>query len=157
MFRIGHGFDAHRFTAGDHLILGGVHIPFTHGILAHSDGDVILHALCDALLGAAALGDIGQHFSDKDLQWKNADSRLLLKNVFAKLQPHYVIHNLDITVLADSPKLSPYVMSMREHIKDDLALELNQVSVKATTLEGMGYIGRGEGIACYAVVLIGSV
>ncbi len=154
-FRIGHGYDVHAFGGDKPLMLGGVLIPNAQGVLAHSDGDVVLHAVCDALLGAAALGDIGEHFPDTDLRWKGADSRTLLRHVLSLLrEKNYSISNLDITVLAQTPRLKNYKQTMRETIASDLGLTVDQVNVKATTTEGLGYIGRKEGIAVEAVVLI---
>lgn len=154
-FRIGHGFDVHAFAPGDHVMLGGVRVPHTHGVLAHSDGDVILHALCDALLGALALGDIGAHFPPTDARWKNADSRDLLAAVFALVaQAGWRVGNVDSTVLAESPKLRPHVAAMQAGIAGVLGCGLDQVSVKATTTERLGFVGRGEGIAANAVVLL---
>ena len=155
MYRIGQGYDAHRFCEGEKLILGGVTIPYEKGMLAHSDGDVILHALCDALLGAAALGDIGQHFPDSDAKFKDIDSRILVQNVIKKLVVlKYSVVNVDLTVIAQAPKLSPYIQSMRENIAQDTRLSIGAVNVKATTTEGMGFEGRGEGIAAKAVALL---
>ncbi|NIR60523.1 MAG: 2-C-methyl-D-erythritol 2,4-cyclodiphosphate synthase [Gammaproteobacteria bacterium] len=153
--RIGQGFDAHRFDAGDHIVLGGVRIPFERGVAAHSDGDVLLHALCDALLGAAALGDIGRHFPDEDAAHAGADSRGLLRGV-ASLVAEQGLHpvNVDATVIAQAPRLAPYLERMRGHIAEDLVLGTEAVSVKATTTEGMGFTGRGEGIAALAVVCL---
>lgn len=153
--RIGHGFDVHRFGPGDHVMLGGVKLPFTHGFVAHSDGDVLLHALCDALLGACALGDIGRHFPDTDDAWKGADSRDLLRRVWVLVQnAGWEIANLDATIMAQAPKMAPHVDAMRAVIAGDLALSLSQVNVKATTTERLGFTGRGEGIAAEAVVLL---
>lgn len=153
--RIGHGFDVHRFGPGEHVMIGGVKLPFTHGFVAHSDGDVLLHALCDALLGACALGDIGRHFPDTDETWKGADSRDLLRRVWALVQDAgWDVANLDATIMAQAPKMAPHIESMREIIAGDLALSLSQVNVKATTTERLGFTGRGEGIAAEAVVLL---
>lgn len=153
--RIGHGFDVHAFAPGSELRLGGVSIPYNQGLRAHSDGDVVLHALCDALLGAAALGDIGQHFPDTAAQYENIDSRVLLRHINDLIElNHYTIHNTDITIIAQAPKLAPYIPAMRECIAIDLNLELGQVNIKATTTEHLGYIGRKEGIAVHAIVLI---
>ena len=155
MYRIGQGYDAHRFCDDGKLILGGVTIPYEKGMLAHSDGDVILHALCDALLGAAALGDIGKHFPDSDAKFKDIDSRILVQNVIKKLVVlKYSVVNVDLTVIAQAPKLSPYIQSMRENIAQDTRLSIGAVNVKATTTEGMGFEGRGEGIAAKAVALL---
>ncbi|MBA2653842.1 MAG: 2-C-methyl-D-erythritol 2,4-cyclodiphosphate synthase [Gammaproteobacteria bacterium] len=155
MFRIGHGYDAHCFEEGRPLVLGGVRIPSSKGMKAHSDGDVILHAICDALLGAAALGDIGQHFPDTQKEYANIDSRILLRQVAALVTDNnYHINNVDVTVLAQTPKLAPYIAEMRRNIANELLLTFNDVNVKATTTEKMGFIGREEGIACYAVTLL---
>lgn len=153
--RIGHGFDVHRFGDGDHIVLGGVRIPHSAGLLAHSDGDVLLHALCDALLGAMAMGDIGRHFPDTDPRFAGIDSRLLLREVYQSIaQRGWAVGNVDITVVAQAPKLAPYIQSMRTHIAEDLQLGPDDVNVKATTTEGIGYIGRQEGIAAHAVALL---
>ena len=153
--RIGTGYDVHRLVEGRDLILGGVKIPYEKGLLGHSDADVLLHALCDALLGAAALGDIGMLFPDNDPAYEGADSLKLLAKVGERLQEEgYYISNIDATVIAQRPKLSPYRMQMRDNIADVLHLEKDQVSVKATTEEGLGFTGRGEGIAAQAVCLI---
>ncbi|MGM0858094.1 MAG: 2-C-methyl-D-erythritol 2,4-cyclodiphosphate synthase [Pseudomonadota bacterium] len=153
--RIGHGFDVHRFGPGDHLMLGGVKVAFDQGFVAHSDGDVLLHAVSDALLGACALGDIGHHFPDTDPAWKGADSRDLLRQVMALVRGEgYNVVNIDATVMAQAPKLAPLVGAMRDAIAADLALSIGQVNVKATTTERLGFTGRGEGIAAEAVVLL---
>jgi len=153
--RIGQGYDVHAFVEGRPLILGGVSVPYSKGLAGHSDADVLLHAICDALLGAAALGDIGQHFPDTDEKYRGADSRVLLREVCALLaQNAYTLINLDATIIAQSPKLSPYILSMRECIASDLSVELNQVNIKATTTEHLGFEGKGQGIAAQAVVLI---
>lgn len=153
--RIGHGFDAHRFTPGRPLILGGVSIPHPQGLAAHSDGDVLVHALCDALLGAAALGDIGRHFPDTKPEFKGVDSRELLRRVVAMVGEHKLrIGNVDMTVVAQAPRLAPHIVTMRTHLSDDLGIPLDHINIKATTTEGMGYAGRGEGIAAHAVVLL---
>lgn len=155
MFRIGHGFDAHRFGGDGPVILGGVAIPYEQGMLAHSDGDVALHALCDALLGACALGDIGQHFPDTDPAFKGADSRDLLRHVMGLVtQQGYQIGNLDVTIVAQAPRLASYIPVMRQCIAEDCLCAVTQVNVKATTTEKMGYVGRKEGIAVHAVVLL---
>lgn len=155
MFRIGHGYDVHAFEDGKPLILGGVAINYPKGMKGHSDGDVVLHALCDALLGAAALGDIGKHFPDTDVRFSGIDSRILLRNV-AKLlsEKTYVVNNVDMTIIAQIPKISPYIEKMRDTIASDLKINRDQVSVKATTSEGMGFIGRCEGISVHAVAII---
>lgn len=153
--RIGQGFDAHCFREGDHVVLGGVQIPHERGLAAHSDGDVLLHALCDALLGAAALGDIGKHFPDTSGEFKGIDSRILLRRTSALVaEMGFRVVNVDGTVIAERPKIAPHVATMRERIAEDLGLPLAAVSVKATTTEKMGFTGRGEGIAAMAVVLI---
>jgi 2-C-methyl-D-erythritol 2,4-cyclodiphosphate synthase len=156
--RIGHGFDAHRFQAGGRLILGGVEIPHSHSLEGHSDADVVIHALCDALLGAAALGDLGQHFPPGEATWRGADSRVFLRKINALLAAkNYSVSNIDVTIIAESPKLAPYREQMRANLAADLTLAIDQVSVKATTTEGMGFTGRKEGIAAQAVVLINSL
>ena len=153
--RIGHGFDVHAFGDGDHVILGGQRIAHDRGLVAHSDGDVVLHALCDALLGAAALGDIGQHFPDTDPRYQQADSRDLLRQVVGLVQERqWLVKNVDVTVVAQRPRLAPHVEGMCEVIAKDLQLDRAAVNVKATTTEGLGYVGREEGIACHAVVLL---
>ena len=155
MIRIGQGLDVHAFEEGDFVTLAGVKIPHTHGLKAHSDGDVILHALSDALLGALALGDIGQHFPDTDPEFKGADSRVLLRHVYTLVQDRgYELQNADITVACERPKLAPHNLEMRQNIADDLDVELTQVSVKATTTEKLGFTGRQEGIFASAVVLL---
>lgn len=154
-FRIGQGYDVHAFTTGDHVMLGGVRVPHTAGVLAHSDGDVLLHAVCDALLGAAALGDIGMHFSDKDPQWRGVDSRVLLRHVAALLVgKHFRVVNVDATVLADAPRLGQFREAMRANLAADLGIELDQINIKATTSEGLGFIGKREGLACHAIALL---
>lgn len=154
--RIGHGFDVHRFGPGDHLMIGGVKLPFSQGFVAHSDGDVLLHAISDALLGACALGDIGHHFPDTDAEWKGADSRALLRHVMNLIQAEgFGIVNLDATLMAQAPKMAPHIETMRQTIADTLDVSLGQVNVKATTTEQLGFTGRGEGIAAEAVVLLG--
>ncbi len=153
--RIGHGFDVHRFGPGDHLMIGGVKLPFDHGFVAHSDGDVLLHAISDALLGACALGDIGRHFPDTDPAWKGADSRGLLRHVVALVRGEgFEVVNLDATVMAQAPKMAPHIEAMRTAIAETLGVTLGQVNVKATTTERLGFTGRGEGIAAEAVVLL---
>ncbi|MSS75980.1 MAG: 2-C-methyl-D-erythritol 2,4-cyclodiphosphate synthase [Methyloglobulus sp.] len=155
MIRVGQGYDVHRFNDGDHIILGGVKIPYEQGLEAHSDGDVVLHALCDALLGAAALGDIGKHFPDTDPEFKGADSRVLLRHVYKIVQEQgYNLGNADITIVAQAPKMASYIAGMCGNIAADLQVEINQVNVKATTTEKLGFEGRKEGIAVHAVVLI---
>ncbi len=153
--RVGQGYDAHRFAPGRPLILGGVKIDHPFGLEAHSDGDVLIHALCDALLGAAGLRDIGFHFPDSRDEYKNIDSRHLLRRVMALLEHEgWLLGNADITVVAQAPKLSPHIETMREQISKILRTGLKNINIKATTTEGMGFAGRGEGIACYAVVLL---
>jgi len=154
-FRVGQGLDVHAFGDGDHVMLGGVRIPHDQGLVAHSDGDVVLHAVCDALLGAAALGDIGQHFPPTDDRWHNVDSRDLLARVrWLLADANWCPVNADITVACERPKLAPQVPAMREAIAGVMGLALDAVSVKATTTERLGFCGRGEGIAALAVVLI---
>lgn len=153
--RIGHGYDVHRFCDGDFIILGGVRIPHKYGLLAHSDGDVLLHALSDALLGAAALGDIGKHFPDTDPQFKGADSRVLLRHVVGIVAAKgWKVGNVDATIVAQAPKMAPHIDTMRRAIAEDLQVELDQVNVKATTTEKLGFTGREEGIAVHAVALL---
>lgn len=155
--RIGHGFDVHAFGEGDFVTLGGVRIPHSRGLIAHSDGDVLLHALCDALLGAAGLGDIGQHFPDGSAEYQGIDSRILLRRVMALLQERrFAVGNVDATLIAQAPRLAPHIPAMRECIAADLRVAPDRVNVKATTTERLGYIGRGEGIAAHAVALLWS-
>lgn len=157
MIRVGQGYDVHRFGAGDHIILGGVRIPYEKGLVAHSDGDVVLHALADGLLGAAALGDIGKHFPDTDPEFKGADSRVLLKHVYQAVKAKgYEMVNADITIIAQVPKMAPYIQAMCRNIADDLDTDLDRINVKATTTEKLGFEGRKEGIAVQAAVLIQS-
>ena len=153
--RIGHGYDVHRLVEGRDLILGGVKIPFDKGLLGHSDADVLLHAVMDALLGAAALRDIGYHFPDTDPAYKGADSRVLLRAVGEKVaQAGYQIENIDVTLIAQKPKVKDYILQMVENIAGDLQLKKNQVNVKATTEEQLGFTGDGSGMACHAVCLL---
>ena len=155
MIRIGHGYDVHRLVEGRKLIIGGVEIPHTLGLLGHSDADVLLHAVCDALLGAAALGDIGKHFPDSDPAYKGIDSTLLLKYCGKLLaEQGYAVGNIDATVIAQKPKLAPHISAMRENIASCLGIGMDQVNVKATTEERLGFSGREEGIASHAVVII---
>ncbi len=155
MFRIGQGFDVHKFSEGTFVTIGGVQIPFSKGLVAHSDGDVALHALIDALIGAAALGDIGKLFPDTDDKYKGISSRTLLKETFKTLTSlGYKIGNVDITIIAEAPKMRPYIDEMRLNIASDLNCDADQVNVKATTTEKLGFTGRGEGIACEAVALL---
>jgi len=153
--RIGSGFDVHQLVAGRKLIIGGVEIAYEKGLLGHSDADVLLHAICDALLGAAALGDIGRHFADTDTKYKNIDSRILLREV-ARLVANagFRIGNVDATIIAQAPKMAPHIEEMVENIASDLGIAINAVNVKATTTEKLGYTGRGEGIAAEAVALL---
>jgi 2-C-methyl-D-erythritol 2,4-cyclodiphosphate synthase len=153
--RIGHGYDVHRFCDGDHVMLGGVRIDHTQGLAAHSDGDVVLHALCDALLGAIGAGDIGRHFPDDDPAWAGADSRDLLRRVMAQVQAAgFILGNADLTVIAQAPRLAAHIAAMVERIAADCAVDPEAVNVKATTTEGLGFCGRREGIAAHAVVLL---
>ncbi len=153
--RIGQGYDAHHFVPGCQLVLGGVEIPYDQGLAAHSDGDALIHALCDALLGAAGQGDIGRHFPDNIADFKDIDSRVLLRRVVALLHEQGLrVHNADSTIVAQAPKLATYIPAMRERLAADLGIDVTRVNVKATTTEGMGFAGRGEGIAAYAVVLL---
>lgn len=153
--RIGQGFDVHKFGDGDEIIVGGVRIPHSHGLIAHSDGDVLLHALSDALLGALALGDIGHHFPDTDDDWEGVDSRILLKHVYAIIQDKgYQLVNADMTLIAQRPKFAPHIEQMRTNIAEDLQVIVDSISVKATTTEKLGFTGREEGIAAQATVLL---
>lgn len=153
--RIGQGYDVHRLTEGRRLILGGVEIPYEKGLLGHSDADVLLHALMDALLGAAAMGDIGMHFPDTDVRYQGADSRVLLREVASRLRSRdYRVGNVDVTLVAQRPKIAPYIAQMRENIAADLAVSVDAVNVKATTEEHLGFTGRGEGISAYAIALV---
>jgi 2-C-methyl-D-erythritol 2,4-cyclodiphosphate synthase len=155
MIRVGMGYDVHRFKDGGDVILGGVKIDYEQGLEAHSDGDVVLHALCDALLGAAALGDIGKHFPDTDPEFKGADSRVLLRHVYRIVQDKgYALVNADITIIAQAPKMAPYIVAMCGNIAADLNIDVDFINVKATTTEKLGFEGRKEGIAVQAVVLI---
>ena len=153
--RIGQGYDVHAFQSGDFVTLGGVKVPHDQGIRAHSDGDVVLHALCDALLGAAALGDIGMHFPDSDPQWRGTDSRHFLRHVVSLIRREgYSVVNADVTVLAEAPRLGKHREQMRLNIAADLSIDISCVNVKATTSEGLGFIGTRQGIACHAIALI---
>lgn len=154
-FRIGQGFDVHAFGAGDHVVLGGVRIPHHVGVLAHSDGDVVIHALCDAMLGALALGDIGVHFPPSDPRWKDADSRTFLRHCDGLLRERgWRVGNCDVTVVCERPKVGPHAAAMRANLAADLGIGIDDVSVKATTSEQLGFTGRGEGIAAQAVCLL---
>ena len=153
--RIGHGYDVHRFGPGNKLILGGVTIPYEHSFVAHSDGDVLIHALIDSLLGASALGDIGQHFPDTDAKWQGANSRQLLLAVVAMIASKgYKLANADITIVAQQPKMLPYLDKMRLNLSADMGCNIDQINIKATTTEELGFAGRKEGIACHAVALL---
>ncbi len=156
--RIGHGYDAHCLAAGRRLVLGGVTIPHERGLAAHSDGDVLIHALCNALLGAAGLGDIGRHFPDSDAQYKDVDSRVLLRRVALLLKEQSLsISNIDATIVAQAPRLAPYIEAMRDLLADDLNMHQARINIKAATTEGMGYIGRGEGIEAHVVLMLEEV
>lgn len=153
--RVGHGFDVHAFAENRRLIVGGVDIPHDRGLAGHSDADVLLHAICDALLGAAGLGDIGRHFPDTDMAFAGIDSRILLRRVAEQLQQrNWRVGNVDATIIAQAPKMAPHIARMTAHIADDLGIALDRVNVKATTTEKLGFTGRGEGIAAEAVCLI---
>jgi len=155
MIRIGHGFDVHKFGGEGPCMLGGVPVPYEQGLLAHSDGDVVLHAVSDALLGAIAAGDIGRHFPDNDMTYKGIDSRILLRDVYAKVQAEgYRLGNLDVTIIAQAPKMAPHIEGMRAVMAADLQSTIQQINVKATTSEQLGFTGRKEGIAVEAVVLV---
>ena len=153
--RIGQGFDVHAFGEGDHVTLGGVRVPHRRGVVAHSDGDVVIHALCDAIFGALALGDIGQHFPPTDERWRGADSRQFLRHAAMLMAQHgYALGNADVTVIGEAPKVGPHAQAMREILAADLACDIGCVSIKATTTERLGFCGRGEGIAAQACVLL---
>jgi len=153
--RIGHGFDVHAYGDGNHVMLGGVRVPHERGVIAHSDGDVVIHALCDALLGALALGDIGRHFPPGDPQWKDADSRAFLRHCNALIRERgWMLGNADITVVCERPKVGPHAEAMRAALAEDLGVAIEAISVKATTTETLGFTGRGEGIAAHAVALL---
>jgi 2-C-methyl-D-erythritol 2,4-cyclodiphosphate synthase len=155
MLRIGQGFDVHAFSEGDHVVLGGIRIAFDRGVVAHSDGDVVIHALCDAMLGALALGDIGRHFPPSDPQWKGADSRAFLRHCNALLRERgWALGNADVTVVCEEPKIGPHVAAIRAALAAELEASLENISVKATTTERLGFTGRGEGIAAHAVCLL---
>ena len=156
--RIGHGYDVHAFGEGDKIVIGGAVIPHSRGLIAHSDGDVLLHALCDALLGAAGLGDIGKHFPDTDMQYRNADSRSLLRMVYSKVKAKgWKLENADMTIVAQKPRMATYIPHMVQNIAADLQADNDQINVKATTTENLGFTGREEGIAAYAVVLLSKI
>ena len=153
--RIGQGYDVHAFGDGDHLVIGGVRIEHTRGIVAHSDGDVVIHALCDAIFGALALGDIGQHFPPSDPRWRNADSREFLRHAAGLMKQNgYALGNVDVTVVCERPKIAPHAAAMRANLAADLECGIDRISVKATTSEKLGFTGREEGIAAQAVVLL---
>ena len=153
--RIGQGIDVHAFGPGDHVVIAGARIAHTHGIVAHSDGDVAIHALCDAILGALALGDIGMHFPPSDERWRNADSRVFLQHCASLMRDHgFALGNIDITIVCERPKIAPHAHAMRANLASDLGFAVEQVSVKATTSEKLGVTGRGEGSAAFAVVLL---
>lgn len=153
--RIGHGYDVHCFGEGDFIVLGGVKIPHHHGLIAHSDGDVLIHSLCDALLGSIAAGDIGQHFPDSDARYKNIDSRLLLTRCNELLeQENYAVANIDVTIIAQTPKMSVHIQAMRQQLSEVLGISISQINIKATTTESLGFAGREEGIAVHTVVMV---
>lgn len=153
--RIGHGFDVHKFGGEGPVVLAGVKIPYEHGFIAHSDGDVAIHALCDAILGALCLADIGNHFPDTDDDYENIDSRILLRHVVGLMKNKgYKLGNADITIVAQTPKIAPHLLSMRKTLASDLSADIDQVNVKATTTEKLGYVGRKEGVSTHAVVLL---
>lgn len=155
--RLGMGYDVHRLVEDRKLIIGGVEIPYEKGLLGHSDADVLLHAIMDALLGAAALGDIGKHFPDTDPKFKGADSRALLREVGKMLEEHsFLIENIDATIIAQAPKMRPHIDTMRQNIADDLGIDISQINVKATTEEGLGFTGNGEGISSQAICCLSS-
>ena len=156
--RIGHGFDVHAFGEGDNIMIGGVTIPYQRSLIAHSDGDVLIHALIDSLLGALALGDIGHHFPDTDSKYKDCNSRDFLREVATLVQNQaYQLTNTDITIVAEAPKMAPHLEAMRNNLAEDLDCAVNQINIKATTTEQLGFTGRGEGIACHAVTLLEKV
>jgi len=156
--RIGHGFDVHKFGGEGPLMLAGIEVPYSQGFIAHSDGDVAIHALCDAILGALAMGDIGNHFPDTDDQYENISSRILLRHVVNLMaEKKYQIGNIDLTIIAQAPKIAPFLLQMRTCLAEDLACNIEQVNVKATTTEKLGYAGRKEGIAVHSVVLLNKV
>jgi 2-C-methyl-D-erythritol 2,4-cyclodiphosphate synthase len=156
--RIGQGYDVHAFGEGDHIIMGGVTIPHERGLIAHSDGDVFIHALCDAFLGAAALGDIGRHFPDTDPRYRGVDSRELLREVVSLVgSKGYSLSNADMTIVAQAPKMSPYLEQITINLAIDCGCNVDQINIKATTTENLGFEGRGEGIACQAVILLSQV
>ncbi|MCK4675459.1 MAG: 2-C-methyl-D-erythritol 2,4-cyclodiphosphate synthase [Gammaproteobacteria bacterium] len=154
-YRIGHGYDVHRFGDGDFIILGGIKIPYHHGFIAHSDGDVLIHSLCDALLGSIAAGDIGQHFPDTNDNYKNIDSSILLDQTSQLLkQDFYSIVNIDISIIAQTPKMSPHILAMSQHLAEVLDISIQQINIKSTTTEKLGFTGREEGIAVHTVAMV---
>ncbi len=154
-YRVGHGYDVHRFGEGNFIVLGGIKIPHNNGFIAHSDGDVLIHSLCDALLGSIAAGDIGQHFPDTDEQYKNIDSSILLKKINQLLmQAQFAVGNIDISIVAQTPKMSPHIQLMRQHLANILNIEVMQINIKATTTEKLGFTGRQEGIAVHSVAMV---
>lgn len=156
--RIGHGFDVHKFGGQGPIVLAGVKIDYKQGFIAHSDGDVLIHAVCDAILGALGLGDIGRHFPDTSAEYENIDSRILLRNVFQQMQQNgYRVSNLDCTIVAQAPKMSPHIAAMESNLAADLEVSDKRINVKATTTEKLGYTGRSEGIAAHVVVLLEAV
>ena len=155
MMRIGTGFDVHAFGEGEHVTLGGVRVPHHRGVIAHSDGDVVIHALCDAIFGALALGDIGTHFPPSDERWRHADSRQFLRHAAMLMAQHgYALGNVDVTVICEAPKVGPHAQAMRKNLAEDLDSEIGRINIKATTTEKLGFTGRGEGIAAQACVLL---
>ncbi len=155
MMRIGQGFDVHAFGDGGHVTLGGVRVSHHRGVIAHSDGDVVIHALCDAIFGALALGDIGTHFPPSDERWRHADSRQFLRHAAMLMAQHgYALGNADVTVICEAPKVGPHAQAMRKNLAEDLDSEIGRISIKATTTEKLGFTGRGEGIAAQACVLL---
>lgn len=153
--RIGQGYDVHKFGGNGPIVIGGIHIEHNQGLIAHSDGDVLIHAICDAMLGALALRDIGHHFPDTDSEYADVDSRLLLRKVVSEItQKGYILNNLDSTIVAQAPKMAPHIEQMRANIAEDCQCDLDQINIKATTTEKLGFAGRKEGIACYANVLL---
>lgn len=155
MMRIGQGYDVHAFGDGDHVVIGGVTITHAHGIVAHSDGDVAIHALCDAILGALALGDIGTHFPPSDARWRGADSRLFLRHCVQLMREHrFMLGNADVTIVCEAPKIAPHAIAMRTNLAADFGCGIDKISIKATTSEELGFTGRGEGIAAQAIVLL---
>jgi 2-C-methyl-D-erythritol 2,4-cyclodiphosphate synthase len=155
VFRIGHGYDVHCFGEGEYIVLGGVRIPHHHGFVAHSDGDVLMHSLCDAMLGSIAAGDIGQHFPDTDDRYKDVGSSMFLEHAMQLIEEQgYMIANIDVSIIAQSPKLSPYIQQMRKKLGQLLSLQVNQINIKATTTERLGFTGREEGVAVHSVIMI---